>query len=189
MVNKHKRVKEIYDTYRTSLLNAKYYGCKLSSLRKYNFILEAIVAVGAAGSGVAGWQLWDAPGWKPVYLVIAATASLLAVLKPLSQISKQIETYSKLFGAHTSNSMALRRLVSEISSVEDVTEEHRQSYNTIYDRMIELAALDDPRPSKRLIQMFQNEVNIEVPPNSLWWPKREITTQDVEKQKKQPEPN
>jgi hypothetical protein len=39
--------------------------------------------------------------------------------------------------------------------------------------MIELATLDDPRPSKALIMKFQAEVNSEVPPESFWWPKQE----------------
>src|SRR5580704_8768209 len=51
--------KLLYSTYGELLVSKKYYGFKLQRTRRYNLILESVIAVGATGSGVAGFTLFQ----------------------------------------------------------------------------------------------------------------------------------
>lgn len=53
------RAYQIYDALRDFLLNQKYFGYRLTLYRKYNFWMEMLIAIGATGSGVAGFSLWQ----------------------------------------------------------------------------------------------------------------------------------
>jgi hypothetical protein len=49
------QLRYIYNSYRTALLNRKYYRSRLVLFQRYNSVMEVAIAVGAAGSGgVAG---------------------------------------------------------------------------------------------------------------------------------------
>src|SRR4051794_38123475 len=73
----------IYTLYRESLINARYYGCKLHRAQTLNMWFEIVLAVGATGSGVAGWSLWNEGSGKIAWAALAGVASVLAVVKPL----------------------------------------------------------------------------------------------------------
>src|SRR5689334_15071289 len=88
---------EIYSTYRTAALNKAYYGGMLSRYQRRNTIFEIAIAVGATSSGVSGLALWSQPYGKATWGVITAISSLLAVAKPILQMNKKVERYSKLF--------------------------------------------------------------------------------------------
>ena len=51
-------LQQIYDLYRTSLLNVKYYGYKLTIANRTSVAAEIVVVVGSATSGVSGWAVW-----------------------------------------------------------------------------------------------------------------------------------
>ena len=44
-----------------------------------NIVILLFVALTASGSAISGWALWDEPGFKYVWVVIAAIASVLLV--------------------------------------------------------------------------------------------------------------
>jgi hypothetical protein len=96
------RVYQVYDVLRTLLLNKKYYAERLSLFQKYNFVMEMLIACGTAGSGVAGFAVWQLAVGKIVWGIISAAAIILAIAKPLLKLTDRIEMYAKLYGEYTS---------------------------------------------------------------------------------------
>src|ERR1700693_4408209 len=86
----------IYDQYRTMLLNKKYYGSRLDNLKRRNMLMESVIAVGATGSGVAGWAVWQTEQGALVWAVISGVSILLAVIKPFLKLVDRIENYWKI---------------------------------------------------------------------------------------------
>jgi hypothetical protein len=158
-----------YDTYRSSLMNAKYYGARLAFYQRANTAVEIVIAIGTA-TGVAGWSIWGMQGFNVLWPIIAGAATLGAVTKPVLQLGQKIERYAKLFTGHQTNYLSLRNQCMLIAMEEGVTDEVKNRYNTVYSRYQELATLDEPHPSRRRLARCQAEVNEEIPANSLWWP-------------------
>lgn|SRR5579859_1977304 len=168
-VNLRASLHQVYDLYRNSLLNVKYYGYKLTIANRCNVTAEIVVIVGSATSGVSGWAIWTWGYGQHVWLVIAAIATLLAALKPVLQINKKIELYGKLFGGHRANYLAAQALVERILAQQSFTPGMQSVYRAIHSRYVDLARDDEPNPSRRLIARFQSEVNAQIPPDKLWW--------------------
>jgi hypothetical protein len=161
----------IYDQYRTSLLNVKYYGHELTKLKQRNLFAEIVIAIGATGSTVAGWATLQEKIGVPLWGVVAGTATILATIKPIIRLGEQIEKFARLHSEHNGNYIALKRLCSEIKQFKKVTPEMRTRYAEISKKHDELARDDPPRPSRRLIERFQQEVITEIPVETLWMPK------------------
>jgi hypothetical protein len=132
--------------------------------------MELAIAIAAASSGVSGWAIWGQEKWHVAWSVFAGTAALLAVIKPFLPLTKNIERYSKLWGGHNSNFLALKNIVQRISIDQDLSKVIQDDFERINNQHIEMAKDDDPKPSKRLITKFMREVEIQIPPNQLWCP-------------------
>jgi hypothetical protein len=159
----------IYDKYRTSLLNVKYYGHKLIWAQRFNLYMELVIAVSAC-SGVSGWAIWGREGGALVWSLIAGAAALLAAIKPVLPLAKNISTYSKLYGGYNSNYLALKDLVERIAIYQNLSKEIEEEFDRVCKQHRDLAMDDDPKPSTRLIVRFVKEVNSQIPTSQLWCP-------------------
>jgi hypothetical protein len=164
------RPKRLYDLLRTSRLNAKYYGYKLHRIQRWNKAFEIGIALGATGSGLSGWSIWQSHFGQTSWIVIAGISGIAAIIKPILAMNQTIERYSKLFAGHNRNFIRLSQLCSDIATQRQVTPEMNTEYLRINEDYTELAALDDPVPQAALQARFEREVNSEIPPDSLWWP-------------------
>jgi|HubBroStandDraft_4_1064222.scaffolds.fasta_scaffold16155_4 hypothetical protein len=162
-------LQRVYDAYRTSLLNVKYYGYKLQHATRLNTGVEALIAITGAG-GVSGWAIWNTGGGQPIWAFIAGTSALLAAIKPVLPLTRNISRYSQLHAGHTMNYLALKDIVDRIRIEKDFTRELERDFEQTRKRHREMAGQDDPDPSKRLIDRFQGEVNAQIPVSSLWCP-------------------
>jgi hypothetical protein len=162
-------LQQIYDLYRTSLLNVKYYGYKVTVANRCNTAAEIVVVVGSATSGVSGWAVWSWGHGQEIWLAFAAAATLIAAVKPVLQINKKIELYGKLFGGHHANYLATKALVERVQAQRAVTPGMQAVYRAIQGRYLDLARDDEPNPSRKLLARFQSEVNVQIPPQQLWW--------------------
>src|SRR4051795_1366854 len=93
------RLRQIYDAYRSALLNRKYYGCQLDTYRKLNRTSDIVLAVATPGM-VGAWAIWHTQTGQLLWGVIEGGVSLLAVVKPIFNWSKEIDRYSRLHAAH-----------------------------------------------------------------------------------------
>lgn len=162
---------EIYDMYRTAALNKAYYGEMLTRYQRRNTWLEIAIAVGATSSGLSGLAILN--NWqdgKLAWGVITAVSGILAVAKPILQINKQVERYSKLFTGHLENYLALRSLVNKIRRRQKLTAEMIQEFEIAEQRFIDLSRGDDPNTVKKIHQRCEDSVRIMLPEDIFWFP-------------------
>lgn len=158
----------LYDAYRTSLLNVKYYGYKLKWTTRANRGMEIVIAI--AASSVSGWAIWRSDAGSGVWTVIAGAAAVLVVIKPFLPFSKNIATYSKLYAGHNSNFLTLKDVVETVAIQKRFTRDAERELNNVLKRHRELSAFDDPSPSPKFVDRLQTEVNAQIPADSLWCP-------------------
>ena len=163
-------VNAVYDQYRTSLLNVKYYGGNLKRVKRLNFWLELVLAAAAPGA-VGSWALWRSSEWGIVFSGgLAVLAGILALAKPLLQLSAQIERYTRLYVSYGEIACELERLVEEIGIEQAMSPEMVYRYRHQAERMGRLSHLDDPKPNRTVLTRIQKEVNEEIPADNFWIP-------------------
>ena len=98
--DQHAFINQIYDEYRTALLNKKYYSVRLAKMKRCNFVMEFLIAAGATGSGVAGLAVWKTDYGALAWATLSGASILLAIAKPLLKLADKIENYGKLYGEY-----------------------------------------------------------------------------------------
>jgi hypothetical protein len=167
--NSKNKLLRIYDNYRTSLLNVKYYGYKLKWAERINLFCELAIAMSSA-SGVSAWVIWEKGAGVHIWSILAATGALSAAVKPILPLTKNISKNSQLYGGYNSNYLALKDLVGRIVVAGTLNKEMEREFEDLRQRQIELARDDEPHPSTRLLSKFQIQVNRRIPLETLWCP-------------------
>ena len=163
----------IHNEYSTALLNKKYYGRRLTQVKKYNLTLEVLIALGATGAtgaGIAGLTIWKDGFGVTVWGILSSISIILSTLKPLLPWSTQIERYSKLWGEYASMHGAIQIIEDDLGAKNTLTTEQVEAFQKLRDRVPELQRLDDVNPNRDVIRAIQQEVNAEIPVNRLWMP-------------------
>lgn len=89
----------LYDKIRTACLNVKYYERRLQQVENINLCLEIILAISAPTSAVAKLGFWNTQTGDAIWTVFGIIAAVVAVVKPLLNLSKRIKEYeATLFG-------------------------------------------------------------------------------------------
>lgn len=137
----------IYDDYRTILLNTKYNGVRLQTSTYWNRLLEIIVGV----------------------------AILVSLIKPIWNLGRSIEEYSKLWAEYATLSARFRNAIraiegarNQIAESGELPQKVVEEIEAIRTKMVELAPRGDQHPSPRRVRALQAQVNIEVPAATLW---------------------
>lgn len=163
-------VKAVNNTYRTALMNRRYYGYRLSVVKTWNAVLEIVIAV-CTSSAVGAWAIWKSTSvGANVWAVLAGLATLFAVVKPFLNLSKHVEKYSKLFVGHGDVYYDLKIITTELSRVRDYTDKIHEAFGRALERIKQLAPEDDPKINEKLRRRFFEEAKKEIPVESLWWP-------------------
>ncbi|HEY3767197.1 MAG TPA: hypothetical protein VGN44_00865, partial [Candidatus Angelobacter sp.] len=91
---------QIYNLYRTALLNQYYYSDRLESFQRRNKCVEIAQALGTSSS-IGAWGIFHEGSGKYAWLVIAGIATIISIIKPFLQWPKEIERYGQLSIGHT----------------------------------------------------------------------------------------
>jgi hypothetical protein len=160
---------EIYDFYRTVLLNEKYYANRLTQYKRMNLAYEIILAVGTS-TAIAGWAIWqESRAGKIFWSGFAGLVTLLAVIKPMLQTPKEIENYTMLFTGYRALYLNVDSIVTSVRRKEAVTPQDLQLLDAAEKQYQTLALKDDVNPNKKLVRKCQDEVNRQIPVGSLWY--------------------
>jgi len=161
----------IHREFRTAALNKKYYGYKLDQYQFINKCLEILIACGATtGTGIAGLAIWKNGMGTTAWGIISGVSIVLATIKPIVALPKEIERYSKLASGYATIYETYRGMEQDFFALGSLGTEQIDQYHKLRDEMTKLAADDDRHPSRQLIKRFQDEVNEEIPASSLWMP-------------------
>jgi hypothetical protein len=164
------RVYMIYDTTKTALLNKLYYGHRLNQYRRYNFWMEMLIAVGATGSGIAGFAVWQTTYGQSAWAVLSALSIISATLKPSLKFTEKVESYAKLYGEYTGAYIKMSVHLQDIQLERAVTDERLKAFGDLRVQAAELEPLGDPVRNVGLIQRLEGEVNKVIPIERLWVP-------------------
>jgi hypothetical protein len=151
------------------LLNRKYYACRLTTYRRWNLAFEIALAVGTSGT-IGAWAIWKNGDGQYVWTFIAGAAAILALLKPILTLPKQIERYTRLFSGYSDLFYDLEQLSSEARITKSLSKEMIKSYGRSLDRYRKLAGDDDAQPDEPLRRKCYEEVLKEIPTAGLWVP-------------------
>lgn len=161
-------LKWLYDRYRTANYNALYYGEALSTERKRNRYIE--IAVAFTTPGAIGGIIATEHG---AVLLIGIIASILAAIKPILNISDNIQRYTRLFTSYKEVASELKLLVEKVRSEQDFTAETRLRFVSQAKKMSDLDSLDDPKMNEIREKRCYEEVNRKFPPNYFWHPPKQ----------------
>src|SRR5688572_12095384 len=110
-----RRLHQLYDEYRTAILNRKYYGHRLKIAKRQELVADLIVAIGTS-SAVAGWTFWQTPRIATVWSVIGAAAALAAILKTALPLAQTVERYSKLYTGYSGLCFDIKQIIDHVRS-------------------------------------------------------------------------
>lgn len=101
-----------------------------------DLITKVLVAMTASGSAVAGWQLWNQPGFQELWAVLAGFAALVAIVHAALSIPRRLADWGEVKRIFASLRVDLETLRHRMEidpefSVEEFTQlyvEYRQRY-------------------------------------------------------------
>lgn len=171
-MNVLERATVINNEYRTASMNRRYYSYRLESTQALNRSLEIIVAVSSSATAAA-WRIWQTGAGDLAWKLFAGTAAIVAVVKPLLRLGKDIERYSELSVGYATVYYDLKVLVEDLIVAGDISGEAWSRYCAIRQRTRDLGIKDDLSPRRRLHRRCFEQVKAEIPSRSLWWPREE----------------
>lgn len=163
----------IYDTYRTAAMNEKYYANRLTHITNRNRIYEIVLAIGTS-TAIAAWAIWEQNDWAKIFwAAFSGLITLLAIVKPFLKMPEEIEKYSTLHTGYRALYLNLHSIASKIRRKSKVTSEIQELFDAAQDQYKSLALNDVVNIDNRILEQCQQQVNREIPVESLWYPPRQ----------------
>jgi hypothetical protein len=171
---------EIYTLMCRAAMNKEYYGAKLARSQSVNTWMDILIAIGTAGSGLSALTIWTTDYGKVVWAVLWAVLSLvstvLALAKPIVQLNKRVERFSRLFAGHSDIYTGLLVLSSRIRRKGSITDEMNSSFEAAEIRFMELSKEDDPKPDRKLLDRCEQMIRSRHPAQNAWYPSTDAAT-------------
>jgi hypothetical protein len=163
------RIAELYDFYRTALMNAKYYGRKLQMLKRVALVIDIATALAASGA-FAGLAVWKGDIGKNVFSLVLGLTAVLAAVRPVLQLPDKIGRCSKLSYGYMEVFYRIQILTAEIRAAGRVAPEHLQRVTDVMDRFRALELEGDAYQNPKRLLKYQDEVDVAIPVERLWLP-------------------
>ena len=167
----------VYDLQCSSRMSAFYYGRRLESLQRDGVVLEVLTAIAASGAFIGALTLPSLWPWNLAWQGMALVAALAALLKPLRAPGRRIERFTRQQLGYHANYFALKKLAFAMRQAGLVTEEHRKTYDSCYDRHVQLNNDDEANLDEEVWREVQELVRKELTPADFWWPPSPIPPQ------------
>jgi hypothetical protein len=162
---------QVYDEYRTARLNAKYYGVLLERARRGNLLMESLIALAASSSAISGWGLWQTPSGRTLWSLLAGTAAVLAILKPLLRQTERVQRLQEVVGGYLVLDHDLHVLEMSIAQRGLYDGDRVNDFNAAMKRKSDLLTKDQGGSTDRaLLRRCMEEVNGELPAERFWVP-------------------
>ena len=167
---KNHPIRDVYNHLRTSRLNIKYFSIKLNKIRRKNFEIEFIIAL-TASSGVTGLWFWDSLIGGYAWKILGSITAILAVLKPLLNLTKKIKEKEELVTAYRSINYDIQILLIAIKQRKKYDKKLQKEFLKILDKEKDIIKQEKTeKEDKELIKECTREVNLELPINSFYIP-------------------
>jgi hypothetical protein len=161
---------DIYDEYRTARLNVRINEYHLANCKKWDFFIEFILALTASSSVASFWFWQDATG-QTVWKYLSVLTAVLAVLKPMLDLSGKIQKYSEILSDFKSLEHDFHKLAILINQQQRYDNEFKDQFYYLLDqkRFINQKTNEGTiRKSKK--HEFERQVANELPANCFYIP-------------------
>ncbi len=172
-MNKLELIHEIHDRRRTTRLNELYYSWKLNFWHKIDLYSRIIIAATATGSGISGLIVFETSFGKTIWSVVTSASYLITFTIPFLKIADKILKYDKAVSGYTALGNLLEKTVAQLKLDDDYSDTVQKLAKEAQDKEIEL--IENPPDKSRwqwLINRYYEEVNKEMPANSLYIPEK-----------------
>jgi hypothetical protein len=168
--DKNHPVWDVYDLHRTVRLNIKYFSFKLTRLKKINFWMEFILAL-TASSAIVTFKLWKTDTGSLLWQILSATSALLAILKPLLNITEKIRKIEGITTSFRILDIDLKEIEISIRQRNNFDTDAAKQFSILFKRLKELTEKHiDGTENLKLKRKFQAEVIKELPASSFFIP-------------------
>lgn len=125
-----------YDSYWVEVLSEKV----IEIWQRTDDVTKVIVALTASGSAVSGWALWDQPGFKYIWVILAGTSAVLSITHAALGVAGKVRDWTEIKRQFTSLriEMELCRDLMEIDpefSIDDFEakyKDYKKRYGELY---------------------------------------------------------
>lgn len=162
---------DVYDQLRTVRLNQKYYGARLQKFERINFWSEIIVAITSSSSAIAGFAFWSSETGSQLWKFLLFASALIAVAKPLLNLTKKIRLYEELLAGYCLLYHDLKDLRIDINQSQSYSKPHQAKFKKIIEKQRLLADKSPERiEHKKTKDSCQESVIQELPTGSFYIP-------------------
>ena len=162
-----RQLAEIYDLYRSALLNKLYYADALNTWSRADTTLDCAIFIGTSSS-IGSYAIWKNGVGQYAWAVLSGAAAICGILKQTLQISKRVQRYSNLHSGHSGVYFDLHQVVSKIRTAHAVSPDLLDRYNQAFARYNDLSVEDDPKISQKRRARCESEVLRQIPNEALW---------------------
>lgn len=162
---------DVYNLWRTARLNVKYYSARIETVESQHFWMDAIVAVTAPGSAIAGLAFIQTGAGQAIWSFFCVVAAIVAVIKPLLKIPKKLKAYEETLVGYKALDHDLQRISARIKTARAYTVELQELTVRAIERKAEIACKEtESKENKKLKVRLTAEVNQELPVGSFYVP-------------------
>ncbi|MBV9116076.1 MAG: hypothetical protein JOY63_01790 [Acetobacteraceae bacterium] len=155
------------DMMRDARLSTRYYEDRLWWANAVNFGFEIVIAIGATGSGIAGWALWQSGSGVWIWGFISGASALLAIVKPIVTPGRLIEIRSRQYNGWHLFFFSVERLLLAVRCKGAFSEQDRRAFERLLSREASLSLEDEKCLNRRVLRRLKPLVEDEIPVESL----------------------
>lgn len=164
----------IYDEFRTLVLNKEYYARRIATSKKRLRALDIFLALFAGTSGVLSLALWKAEfaGYAvgPLMLSLATGVALvLGIARPYLKLEDEHERLSSIQGAYGAIAFVMEDVVVKIKTTRDVDEASETIFRALRQVRASLVAKEDAPGDRALIDEMEKIVNQRYPADKYFF--------------------
>lgn len=170
---KNHSVWNVYDQFRTIVLNEKYYSRRIVFFERINFWLEIVIAI-STSTAIAKFTILQSEAGSIVWSIIAGLAVVLAVIKPFLKLTDRIKRIENVLTKYRLLKHEYGILKIDISEKKNYSEDHKKVFRELLLKEKELVEKQpENNVSNKLRKKCQQEVIKEYPVNNFFIPKEE----------------
>lgn len=163
------RVIALHDSYRTSLMNARYYARRLHVLKQCSLAADIVTAL-AASAAFAGLTIWKTDTGTWGFTAVLGLSAIISAIRSVLRLPEKIERYSKLHYGYMELYYRIESLISEMRTSPRIDEEHLKKSTELSDRFRTMALEGDAYQDQKTLLKEQDEIERIIPAEHLWLP-------------------
>lgn len=164
----------VYDEFRTLVLNKEYYARRISKSKKILRALDIFLAIFAGGSGALSLALWkvELASYQvgPVMLSLATGVALvLGIARPYLKLEDEHERLSSIQGAYGAIAYVMEDVVGRIKTTRNVDETSETIFRALRQVRASLVAKEDTPGDRALIDEMEKIINQRYPADKYFY--------------------